>query len=95
MNTFYFITTILAALLIILFVRTFRKTSLKSLFQNAKNKAIIEKKRKEHEDKGETAFTFERGKVVIYARTKSRANHEYRTYKYNQKKAAKDAKLTK
>ena len=90
MNTFNIITTILAVLLLILFVRTFRKVSLKTLFQAAKNNTIIDVQRKKAEDEGKTPFYFERGAVVIYARTQARAIYDYRAMKRNQKVAAKN-----
>lgn len=78
-------TAVIALFFIVLFIRTFRKTSLKSLLQNAKNGAIINQKRKQAVTKGEKEFTFERGKVVIYARTKARAIYEYNEFKKKRK----------
>ena len=85
---------VLSILFIVLFFRTFRKVSLKNLFKNAKNRAKIDVKRNEAVKKGETPFYFERGAVVIYARTEARANHDYRKFKQKQKQE-KRAKLYK
>lgn len=85
-------TTVLAFLLIVLFIRTFRKTSLKSLLQNAKNGAIIDQKRKKAVLNGEKEFTFERGKVVIYAKTEARAIYEYDEFKKKKKAALRNLK---
>lgn len=76
---------VLSILFIVLFFRTFRKVSLKNLFKNAKNRAKIDVKRNEAVEEGKTPFYFERGAVVIYAKTQARAIYDYREMKRNQK----------
>lgn len=76
---------VLSILFIVLFFRTFRKISLKNLFKNAKNRAEIDVKRNEAVKDGKLPFYFERGAVVIYAKTQARAIYDYREMKRNQK----------
>ena len=85
MNYYNITTTVLAFLFLALFIRTFWNNSLKKLYENVKNRTKIDVKRKEAVKKGETPFYFERGAVVIYARTEARANHDYRKFKQKQK----------
>lgn len=95
MNFFNITTTVLSILLLILFYRTFRNVSLKNLFKNAKNRAIIDAKRTEAEKRGERPFYFERGKVVVYAKTSARAEYDYRAMKRTEKQQARTAKVAK
>ena len=76
---------VLSILFIVLFIRAFRKTSLKTVFKNAKNRAKIDVKRDEAVKNGKIAFPFERGAVVIYAKTQARAIYDYREFKREQK----------
>jgi hypothetical protein len=76
---------VLSILFIVLFFRTFRKISLKKLYQNAKNRAKIDVKRNKAVEEGKIPFYFERGAVVIYAKTQARAIYDYREMKRNQK----------
>ena len=85
MNTFNIITSVLAVLLLILFYRTFRNVSLKSLFLNAKNRAKIDVQREKAVKNGESPFYFRRGTVVIYAKTQARAIYDYKEFTRNEK----------
>ncbi len=95
MNYFNITTTVLSILLIALFVRTFRNVSLKNLYKNTKNRAIIDAKRTEAEKRGERPFYFERGKVVVYAKTSARATYDYLAMKRTQKQQSRTAKVAK
>jgi len=95
MNYFNITTAVLALLLIALFIRTFSNVSLKTLLENAKKRAIINVKRKEAEEKGEKEFYFERGRVVIYAKTESGAMYAYRKLKENEKHVSRNVKTAK
>lgn len=78
---------IFATLLLILFVRAFRKKSIKSIFQDSVSLAKIEQHRKKAVENGKKLFTFERGRVEIYAKTQARAIYDYQQLKKKQKDA--------
>lgn len=68
----------------ILIFRTFALPYLKSLWNNY----TYSKKEKELLAQGNKKFPFEKGKVIVFAKTEEQANAQYRDMKRELKKAA-------
>lgn len=80
MNHQYFIYTIcfLIVLFLIYFNRTFNWPMLKAIWQNAQLKVATQEHIDQAMKKGQTAFAFENGKVIIYAKSQLGAMLKYK-----------------
>ena len=80
---------------IILLLRTYRPSVLKKWWEKSKQQILQKSAIKKAESEGLTAFYFERGKVVVMAKTQAGAKSKYETLRKEAQNARKQSNLKK